>query len=135
MKIYTTINEHYVGLVLLSDKGEEYFNTAFQVESKDNVDKHILGISRAISWVKNNEPLYAKNKKIEIGASGADKKELEKRIKKNEFIQRFISQNKQHISFIERLSDKDNYFIRIASNAVKFEEIRMKYMDMKSKEI
>lgn len=57
LKIYTAINKHYtsndVGIVMLNENNEIYFQSAFRVVNTEESEGHIFGIKRALSFIKN----------------------------------------------------------------------------------
>ena len=65
MKIYTFVSKHYndsdIGVVLLGDHNQIYLQKGFKIVNTEESEGHIAGIKRALSFVKNMKPLYAKN--------------------------------------------------------------------------
>ena len=64
MKIYTDVQNYcgklMVGTVLVSDQDQIYMMNGNELQTDDVDQAHIYGIKRAMSFVKSNKPLYAK---------------------------------------------------------------------------
>lgn len=135
MKIYTNHKDGYVGLVLLSDKNEEYFRTGFKPRTEDKISGHILGIDRALSWVRYNEPLYAQgnvdvymrntNSQGGEGTTEADLINFEVSVLSNEYINNWSQRTNQEVrAYPKEYSEKDKYWLMVAGNEAKFEKQR-----------
>lgn len=119
MKIYTSFNkaENFVGVVLLSDKGDIYLKQAFETKAEDNISGNLLGIGRALSFVKNMKPLYAKETVWTYTdmEDVEEKKQYKAEVINNEYCSRFTQElgikvyayNGNHL-------EPDLYFQRIA---------------------
>lgn len=129
MKIYTSFNkaENFVGVVLLSDKGDIYLKQAFETNAEDNISGNLLGIGRALSFIKNMKPLYAKETVWTYTdmEDVEEKKQYKAEVINNEYCSRFTKElgikvyayNGNHL-------EPDLYFQRIARNEARFANSR-----------
>ena len=77
MKIYTHSdkvgNKYGVGVVLIGDKEQEYMCQYIETDSINEVGSTLIGIKRALQYVKSNKLLYCKFDKVELYNSLGDK--------------------------------------------------------------
>lgn len=99
MRVYTSVNDYNystnVGVVLVGDKDQVYFEDGFKLTTQDKVSAHVYGLKRAISFVKNMKPLYCNNGMLQIFQDNVRvdmDKEVMDRINSDEYIQRFVEQ-------------------------------------------
>lgn len=99
MKVYTSVNNYNystnVGVVLVGDKDQVYMEDGFKLTIQDKVSAHVYGLKRAISFVKNLNPLYCNNGMLQIFQDNVRvdmDKEVMDRINFDEYIQRFVEQ-------------------------------------------
>lgn len=97
MKIYTSVNDYNystnVGVVLVGDMNQVYFEDGFKLTTQDKVSAHVYGLKRAISFVKNMKPLYCQKNILEIFHDNVRvdmDKEIMDRIEADEYIRRFV---------------------------------------------
>lgn len=122
MKIYTDVNKFYnrlnVGIVLLGDHNQIYLEDAIQICEEEEYKGHVIGIERAISFVKNMKPLYAK-KDAECIFNSNESNWVQTKINSNIYLNRFKETTGISID-IKKPSDEDNYYLMIARNKSKF---------------
>ena len=116
MKIYTDINKHFnntdVGVVLLSDKNDIYLQTAFRISNPEDFEGHIAGIKRALSFVKNVKPLYAKED-VQCIFNSTERNWVDTRLATDTYIKQI--KNSLNIKvFTEKPTEEDNYYLMIA---------------------
>lgn len=100
MKIYTEVqsknNNSYIGVILLGDFDQTYMSTAFKITIQNENSAHLMGIKRALSFVKANTPLYANND-ITVYTPMDSKhyfpKSIDDRLKEDEYVQRMLKPN------------------------------------------
>lgn len=124
MKIYTKTkilnNSSSVGVVLVGDKNQIYMMDGVHLQTTDINSAHLYGIKRAISFVKNNKPLYA-NSDIEIYASipsvrKSDFDIFNNKLHEDKYIKQFLNEKNISISNNNKIvSDFDNQMIMIAT--------------------
>ena len=123
MKVYTTVKTHQnfsnIGVVLLSDKNDIYMMNNFQVSEKDNIKSHIYGIKRALSFVKNMKPLYAKNDMEILVPEDIELKNFQESIANDEYITMVSKQLDINVEPKENLLPNDDYFKMIAKHQLK----------------
>lgn len=97
MKVYTAVNTNNcstnVGVVLVGYHDQIYFEDGFKLTTQDKVSAHVYGLKRAISFVKNMDPLYCKKNVLEICHDNVRvdiDKEMMDRIEADEYIRRFV---------------------------------------------
>lgn len=123
MKIYTTVskcfNRSNIGVVLVGEQEQIYLETAMQLAEVDDYKAHAEGIKRALSFVKNMKPLYAKEDAQCIfecderawTQTYLDKDPYTKMVRKALNINVEVSDN---------VESKDKYYLNIAHNAARF---------------
>lgn len=123
MKIYTTVskcfNRSNIGVVLVGEQEQIYLETAMQLAEVDDYKAHAEGIKRALSFVKNMKPLYAKEDAQCIfecderawTQTYLDKDPYTKMVRKALNINVEVSDN---------IESKDKYYLNIAHNAARF---------------
>lgn len=93
MKLYTKVQtlktKSLVGVVLVGDKNQIYMTNGFETQTSDEKEASLLGIQRAISFIKNVSPIYA-NENLEIYGS----KNSVNEIKNNDYISKFLQMKK-----------------------------------------
>lgn len=120
MKVYTKVKTHYnhsdVGIVLLSDKNDIYLQEGFKIQNTDNIEAHTYGIKRALSFVKNMKPLYAKNDLEVLIPEDVNEKLFQSRLKTDSYIS-YIQEN-LNIKIIpqQTILENDEYFKMIAGH-------------------
>jgi hypothetical protein len=99
MKVYTSVNDYNystnVGVVLVGDMNQIYFEDGFKLTTQDKVSAHVYGLKRAISFVKNMKPLYCNNGMLQIFHDNVRvdiDKEVMDRIEADEYIRRFVEE-------------------------------------------
>ena len=128
MKIYTDINKHFnntdVGVVLLSDKNDIYLQTAFRISNPEDFEGHIAGIKRALSFVKNMEPLYAKNDAEAIFECN-ERNFVANALRKDPYVKMINKRLGINVNIVEPRFVNDNYYLTIARNAsrIKYEQL------------
>lgn len=125
MKIYTKAkvlnNSSVVGIVLVGDKNQIYMMNGVELQTTDRNSALLYGIKRAISFVKNNKPLYA-NEDVEIFASipsvrKSDFDLFNKKLFEDEYIQKFLQEKNISMKYNqELLNDFDNQMMLIATH-------------------
>lgn len=105
MKVYTSVNDYNystnVGVILVGDKDQVYFEDGFKLTTQDKVSAHVYGLKRAISFVKNMKPLYCNNGMLQIFHDDVRvnmDKEVMDRIEADEYIRRFVDERNIKIS-------------------------------------
>ena len=105
MKVYTSVNDYNystnVGVILVGDKDQIYFEDGFKLTTQDKVSAHVYGLKRAISFVKNMKPLYCNNGILQIFHDDVRvnmDKEVMDRIEADEYIRRFVDERNIKIS-------------------------------------
>lgn len=131
MKIYTSFNrtENFVGVVLLSDKGDIYLKDAYQVQTKDEVNANIIGIGRALSFIKNVKPIYATGTiwtYTDMENNTELKKDYKAEVINNEYSRRFqLERGQEIIAYNGNNLEPDLYYLRIAQNEARFAGMRV----------
>ena len=125
MKIYTKAkvlnNSSVVGIVLVGDKNQIYMMNGVELQTTDRNSALLYGIKRAISFVKNNKPLYA-NEDFEIFASipsvrKSDFDSFNKKLFEDEYIQKFLQEKNISMKYNQKLlNDFDNQMMLIATH-------------------
>lgn len=100
MKIYTDVQNYcgklMVGTVLVGDHNHIYMMKGNELQTDDIDQAHLYGIKRAMSFVKNNHPLYAKEDVViytsKYYQQPYDSCTFEKRLKSDEYIQHFLEE-------------------------------------------
>lgn len=123
MKVYTKVKTHYnnsdVGIVLLSDKNDIYLQEGFKIQNTDNIEAHTYGIKRALSFVKNMKPLYAKNDMEILVPEDIELKNFQESIANDEYITMVSKQLDINVVSKENLLPNDDYFKMIAKHQLK----------------
>lgn len=123
MKVYTKVKTHYnnsdVGIVLLSDKNDIYLQEGFKIQNTDNIEAHTYGIKRALSFVKNMKPLYAKNDMEILVPEDIELKNFQESIANDEYITMVLKQLDINVVPKENLLPNDDYFKMIAKHQLK----------------
>lgn len=125
MKIYTKAkvlnNSSVVGIVLVGDKNQIYMMNGVELQTTDRNSALLYGIKRAISFVKNNKPLYA-NEDVEIFTSipnvrKSDFDSFNKKLFEDEYIQKFLQEKNISMKYNQKLlNDFDNQMMLIATH-------------------
>lgn len=113
MKIYTFVSTHYnnsdVGVILLGDHNQIYLQKGFKIINTEESEGHIDGIKRALSFVKNMKPLYAK-KDAECILVSKEKNLIDLRLTSDTYVN-FIK-NKLNIKITTKEPDEnDKYYL------------------------
>lgn len=121
MKIYTEVkslnNKSIIGVILLGDSDQTYMASAFKTSIQNETSAHLMGIKRALSFVKANKPLYTNND-ITVYTPMESKyffsKSITDRLDKDEYVQRALkpNQNIKHNRFA--LTEQDKYHLMCA---------------------
>lgn len=124
MKIYTktnNLNKKTVGLVLVGDDNQIYMMNAVQLQSNDDNLAHLMGIKRAMSFVRNMKPLHANND-IEIFNSikEENQKLFEKQLKEDKYVQRFLKDKKISLTYNRDKNDFDKQMMMVAQHQINF---------------
>lgn len=116
MKVYTSLGKSYnnthVGVVLLSDRNDIYMTSNMSIQNTEDSEGHIAGIKRALSFVKNMKPLYAKND-LECIFESNEKQWVQSRLDEDLFINRTKESLGININIVEP-TEQDQYYLRIA---------------------
>lgn len=125
MKIYTKAkvlnNSSVVGIVLVGDKNQIYMMNGVELQTTDRNSALLYGIKRAISFVKNNKPLYA-NEDVEIftlipNVRKSDFDSFNKKLFEDEYIQKFLQEKNISMKYNQKLlNDFDNQMMLIATH-------------------
>lgn len=123
MKVYSYSNSQLkvAGMLLLSDKGQIYAIDSFNVCSNDENNAHMLAIMRAVSFVKNVKPLYAKQD-LEIVNYRLYDRSFQKALLSNAYINDFMSLNNIGIVFAKNPSEDDKKYLTILKNQCTMKE-------------
>lgn len=115
MKIYSAVgskNRHlYVGVVLVGDKDQIYMSSGFKINSQNELSANLFGIKRALSFVKNNKPIYATE---DIVVYSTSNQSMETKLQSDEYFKRVLKLNQQIHQNKNDLTEKDNYFLMCA---------------------
>jgi len=113
MKIYTFVSKHYndsdVGVILLGDYNQIYLQKGFKIVNTEESEGHIAGIKRALSFVKNMKPLYAKNDAECIFVS-KEKHFVDLRLISDTYIN-FIKKELNIKVITKELNENDKYYL------------------------
>jgi hypothetical protein len=128
MKIYTEVqsknNNSYIGVILLGDFDQTYMSTAFKITIQNENSAHLMGIKRALSFVKANTPLYANND-ITVYTPMDSKhyfpKSIDDRLKEDEYVQRMLKPNQSIKHNREGLTEQDKYHLMCARVQINME--------------
>lgn len=123
MKIYTTVskcfNRSNIGVVLLGDHEQMYLETALQVNEVDDYKAHAEGIKRALSFVKNMKPLYAKEDAQCIFECD-ERVWTQTYLDKDPYIRLVRKALNINVEVADNVVSKDRYYLNIARNAARF---------------
>lgn len=125
MKIYTQVQKFQsksnVGIVLVGDKDQIYMMDNIQVNTQDEISSHLYGIKKALSFVKNNKPLYANND-IECHPNIKNEKENEfiQKLNKDEYINQFLVSKNIKAELVNSNTDFDKQMNLIAFHQIQF---------------
>lgn len=123
MKIYTTVskcfNRSNIGVVLLGDHEQMYLETALQVNEVDDYKAHAEGIKRALSFVKNMKPLYAKEDAQCIFECD-EKVWTQTYLDKDPYIRLVRKALNINVEVADDVVSKDRYYLNIARNVARF---------------
>lgn len=134
MKIYTQVQKNNsksnVGIVLVGDKNQVYMMDNIQLNTQDEISSHLYGIKKAISFVKNNKPLYANND-IECHPiiNNNKNEEFISRMNKDEYIQQFLKEKNISISLNKSNTDFDKQMNLIAFHQIQFNQFKFQGKD------
>ena len=113
MKIYTFVSKYYndsnVGVILLGDHNQIYLQKGFKITNTEESEGHIAGIKRALSFVKNMKPLYAKNDAECIFIS-KEKSFIDLKLNTDEYIN-FIKKELNIKVITKELNENDKYYL------------------------
>ena len=113
MKIYTFVSKYYndsnVGVILLGDHNQIYLQKGFKITTAEESEGHIAGIKRALSFVKNMKPLYAKNDAECIFIS-KEKSFIDLKLNTDEYIN-FIKKELNIKVITKELNENDKYYL------------------------
>ena len=123
MKIYTTVskcfNRSNIGVVLVGEQEQIYLETAMQLAEVDNYKAHAEGIKRALSFVKNMKPLYAKEDAqciFECDERAWTQTYLDKDLY-TRMVRKALNIN---VEVSDNVESKDKYYLNIARNTARF---------------
>lgn len=128
MKIYTDVKKFYnrlnVGVVLLGDHDQIYLERAIQVCEEDEFKGHLEGIKGALSFVKNMEPLYAKNDAEAIFECN-ERNFVANALRKDPYVKMINKRLGINVNIVEPRFVNDSYYLTIARNAsrIKYEQL------------
>ena len=113
MKIYTFVSTHHdnsnVGVILLGDHNQIYLQKGFKITNTEESEGHMDGIKRALSFVKNMKPLYAK-KDAECIFVSKEKNLIDLRLISDTYVN-FVK-NKLNIKIITKEpNESDKYYL------------------------
>lgn len=142
MKIYSSFNNnHYVGVVLVSDRGDPYMASGFRVQTEDQAVAHNIAINRALIFVSNNKPLYANNE-VHTYISNSQKTSPEQielfnqALAQNPYAEKWSrARNQQIHPFDGNLNEKDQYFLMCAGNEARFQMQRESFATNNTREL
>lgn len=122
MKLYLSTKEinkkSIVGLVLLNDEDEIYTKGSFVCKTTIPPSAYILGLKKALLYLKNNKPIKAK-KDLEVFTDS----------KNNYFSHPAVQRNMNHDIFFSKVQRRiifkdagfnDSYYLTICRNEIRF---------------
>ena len=123
MKIYTTVskcfNRSNIGVVLLGEQDQIYLETAIQLAEVDNYKAHAEGIKRALSFVKNMKPLYAKEDAQCIFECD-ERAWTQTYLDKDPYTRMVRKALNINVEVADEIASSDKYYLTIARNAARF---------------
>jgi len=123
MKIYTTVskcfNRSNIGVVLVSEQEQIYLETAMQLAEVDDYKAHAEGIKRALSFVKNMKPLYAKEDAQCIFECD-ERAWTQTYLDKDPYTRMVRKALNINVEVSDNIESKDKYYLNIAHNAARF---------------
>lgn len=124
MKVYTTTAKFYnhtqVYSILLSDKGDTYMQTAFMINNTEEFEGHVAGIKRALSFVKNMKPLYAKND-MECIFDSQEKNFVQSKLENDLYVKRIKQELGININITEPKTSEDKQYLQYAKRQQELE--------------
>lgn len=122
MKLYLSTKEinkkSIVGLVLLNDEDEIYTKGSFVCKTTIPPSAYILGLKKALLYLKNNKPIKAKTD-LEVFTDS----------KNNYFFHPAVQRNMNHDIFFSKVQRRiifkdagfnDSYYLTICRNEIRF---------------
>lgn len=121
MKIYTQVknfnNKSYIGIELLNDKNQTNYSTAIKTDIKSEKDAYLIGIRRAMSFIKNNKPLYTQDNiivYIPTKLNIQDFNLLNAKLLTDSYIKNTLKTEQNIIYNNKVLTEEDNYHLMCA---------------------
>jgi hypothetical protein len=123
MKIYTFVSTHYnnsdVGVILLGDHNQIYLQKGFKITNTEESEGHIDGIKRALSFVKNMKPLYAKEDAQCIFECD-ERAWTQTYLDKDPYTRMVRKALNINVEVSDNVESKDKYYLNIARNSARF---------------
>ena len=109
---------------MLGDHDQIYLERAIQVCEEDEFKGHLEGIKGALSFVKNMEPLYAKNDAEAIFECN-ERNFVANALRKDPYVKMINKRLGINVNIVEPRFVNDNYYLTIARNAsrIKYEQL------------